>query len=335
MGRPNSRAYHAACICQRITSLSDLHNFDSLPDADQTEIRRLIANKPFHETSGDGEVPASWQCQMGEERALHLMSNLAFWDDIPWTELSNVTAMIVDVPPQLVTEVVLARDAVNAAILRAREVVDHVLEERSWKVLTFFDRMMFRSLPKRRGGRRGQGHQSLTSTINERLRWFRLGDWQSLMPPMDTRKRRAHIVRTAQELLDQQVAEVQACVAARDEQHAIARVRGGTDLASPSQVRENLPGVFPLAQLPPVSLHGGADAHPEDVLAVSDAIRDIIAKPKRRRGPGKSGSRLEHWATMATIPTSLTSLAPLAITRIPTIVTTHDDPDDPGDPKRS
>ena len=43
------------------------------------------------------------------------MNNLAFWDGIPWSELSNVVTTIVDVPPQLVTEAVLARDAVNAA----------------------------------------------------------------------------------------------------------------------------------------------------------------------------------------------------------------------------
>ena len=205
-------------------------------------------------------------------------------------------------------------------MLRAREARDERAEVRAWKAWLLADRMLMQHAVRRRGGRRGQGHASLTGELTERLRVARRGEWSSLL----TTGRAGpgeRIPRSCIEALKADVQEIEACLDDHDEQRAIQRVKGRCKLASPAVVRAALPALFPKAQQQRVERQGPEEAIEEDATAVREAIRHIICHPKRRRGAGPSGGRLEHWCVVEADPETMEStldvLMVLALGRAP------------------
>ncbi len=251
--------------------------------------------------------------------------SLAWWDGIDYDEYLGQRVQTVDfVPSSLVTGAADARTRVLTALTQVER--GSVLEGRLWKVLTFFDRLLFCARrggrTVRRGGRRhGQSYkgQSWERTLAFRLSAFMNGDWAALWreaAPSPSEPRTAQPSPAARETV--QAKRVERLVRNGEVSKAVAAVFRDSTLATGPEVFTALLKLFP--EVPTeVADHITAFAAPEGLPAefrekVEQGVRACLPRTPRCSAPGPSGSRFEHWATLSANSSGLTA-AGVVLTR--------------------
>ena len=104
------------------------------------------------------------------------VTDLAWWNGIPWKAMHDRIRTILVLPGQLHVEIADIGQALAESILQCRGTS---LADASWKAFIMADGLLFHTARPRRGGKRGQG-ETLCQTISRRISAFWRGDWMGL-----------------------------------------------------------------------------------------------------------------------------------------------------------
>jgi len=235
--------------------------------------------------------------------------SLAWWDDIDYEEHLGLRVPTVDfVPTSLATAAADARTRVLLAVAQAER--GSILEERLWKVLTYFDRILFcvrrGGRTVRRGGKRhtqsskGQGWER---TLAFRISAFANGDWHALW--REAQPPEAGGIRPRTRARDDvQAKRVEHLVRSGEISKAVAAVFRDSALADGPDVHGALMKLFPEVPAELNALIADFAAAPGGVPAalrerIEQGVRECIPRAPRCSAPGPSDSRFEHWSTLA------------------------------------
>ncbi len=249
---------------------------------------------------------------------------LAWWDDIDCEEHLGLRVPTVDfIPTSLATAAADARARVLLAVAQAER--GSILEERLWKVLTYFDRILFcvrrGGRTVRRGGKRhaqspkGQGWER---TLAFRFNAFAIGDWHALW--REAHPPEAGTIRPrARDRDDVQAKRVEHLVRNGEISKAVAAVFRDSGLADGPDVHAALMKLFPEVPVELTALIADFAAAPGGVPAalrdrIEQGVRECIPRAPRCSAPGPSDSRFEHWSTLAANPAGLAA-AGVVLTR--------------------
>ena len=128
------------------------------------------------------------------------LRNLSWWADLDYAEFLAGTraATEVDVPLAYQTDVADARAAVLLALEGA--VRESEEEQHLWKLLTFMDRLLFATPPRKRGGVKHQhpgGLSRFEAALDRRIAHFWAGRWTELWREVELAGARAGEPRAA------------------------------------------------------------------------------------------------------------------------------------------
>ena len=207
------------------------------------------------------------------------------------------------VPEHWDTGIEEARSAVDRAIIHFQEQHDTLNFERAWKLFTFFDALVIGAVPRKRGGRAGQGNSSLNHLFTTRLCAFWSGAWAQLFMEIDSN--RAPTKPTPQAQSDEAkiartVRNVESLVASNAVSKAISRVSSDMSFASGPDVPDKLRAKFTQREsgtgtpLPPTS--------PEVLQELIDHIEEELWHLPNMRGPGPTGTTYEHIHAKKSVP---------------------------------
>ena len=301
--KAGARVHHISCAAGRIDhQLQAVSGWDSLSPASQAMALASLPQVAAQHAVQGLTIDTAAQVNGEMEKTLH---NLEFWDLVNLSSLHDPVRTIASCPPQCHLAVAELRSALAEAtrdIGRASAATSS--EVRALKAFLFFERMIFATTERRRGGRRGQRGESLTHLIARRVRHAWAGSWDVLWRDSSS----SQVIpgtgysRSAEQLMAADIAEIESCLSDNDLRGALKRMAGPMTLAAPNVVRQVLPKRFLAAEhdLPP---RHGPDPALEDVERFSAELHKAVRQGPRRRGPGPGGGRYEHWHLQIADPT--------------------------------
>ena len=262
------------------------------------------------------------------------LRNVEWWHEFDYVQglAADRFPTTPDVPDSYRVEVADAR----TAILRALETSARGSREEAclWKLLTFFDRLIFAVPRGSRGGvkhRSRKGRSKLEDAIARRLALFWTGQYAELWA--DAVRAVGGVTDPTSALLGRvlqgrparrqsparaRAARVARLVAAGQLSRAAAVVVQEQGLQQSPGTLEALRALYPPA--PPGESAAGEPAlpvtlSPGDRARVEKGIAEAILKAPHRSGAGPSDSRFEHWATLRDNEVGLAS-ASVVLTRL-------------------
>ena len=161
------------------------------------------------------------------------------------------------------------------------------------------DRLIFSSI-KRRGGKRGQKGESISTAISRRIRQAWDGEWQKLWEDSASLAPSAQGAKqTPTQILARDIKAIQEAMGDDDIRAALRVVDGRVSMASEAKALACLPDLFPTAPLPTPHFD---DPDPDDVARFEEELIKAYKYAPRKRGAGPGGARGEHWEWMPQHP---------------------------------
>ena len=232
-------------------------------------------------------------------------ASLKWFDDIQYAEAFAEKVVTVEYIPHTVAVAVAdARCRVLQAIVAADR--DGIDESRCWKLLTFFDRLIFCTRKgghrTRRGGAKHKSYKgnSWNRAIARRLHFFDCGDWDALWreaepteKPQDGQTARSleQIAKRVEKLTIN--GELSKAVAAATQD--FSPVATHADYVALTKLFPEKSRTMEHEEEDMASIHTTSDATRE---RIREKVWDVINQYPHLSCPGPSGSRFEHWGNL-------------------------------------
>ena len=159
-------------------TMAKITNASSLSPADTSTLQELVAHAANSaEQVGDAPTEAA--------PSTHTLKSLDLFDSVEWSRCLECPPCIRHVPQHWQRSIWEARLAVARSIVDTYERSATADNGRLWKLFSLFDVMVLGATRKTRGGRRGQGYDTLNALMTRRLRAFWAGLWTQLLTDAD------------------------------------------------------------------------------------------------------------------------------------------------------
>jgi hypothetical protein len=170
-----------------------------------------------------------------------------------------------------------------------------------------FEALMMSVMPRKRGGKRGQGLHDINATYSSRLRNFWSGAWVQLLSEMDVVQQHTAgkpVNKSEGARLTQEASTIQSLIKGQAVSKAISRVSSPLEFATgplvPQKVKDKFPVAGPLPVQPDVP-----DIPPDLRDELKGNILTELMQLPRMCGAGPTGTFYEHLASVRNIPGGL------------------------------
>ena len=310
-------SFHPRCFCTTYPTIPIQTTPDTPTDITNL-IRDTVANAPQPQhpqqqpdpstttTTNTGNTPDN-PTKNNPLPPLHELQH------IDWDDILDYTPTCKHIPPQCQAMYIQLIHLTCNHILTHTTLPNPTEATNGWKLLLALPRMILANHHKHRAGHKGQGNATHTKTIRHRINLVYNAQWDKLLEKPDKTNKPPNHKRPQQQQQQQQhqdkqdITNIMQHLHDNDLTNALKVLHGPPQLATPEQVRHELPLLFKVdAQptLPPST----ATPDPEHIKAIHLNIMHTLEHHPKHRGPGPAGERYEHYAIVYKDPSALDAL---------------------------